>query len=137
MNPSTALRPVNASDLNFIFDTWMKTWRESKWAGTIPNHLFYDTQRKLIEDLLIRGARIVVAHEEHDHSRILGWACGETKEGKTVLHYVYTRRKDDGLTAALVDGLLGAKPGFITHKIPGKKFKAWKHLPELARRKNL
>ena len=133
------LRPAKAEDLNFVFDSWMKSWRISKYAGVIPNNMFYDVQRTLIEDLIARGARLVVAHPDGRDDVILGWACGEEKDGAAVLHYRYT--KDPflglGIEAQLLAALPGTKPGFITHNLPGKDLKAWKWVPEMARRKQL
>lgn len=133
------IRPVKATDLNFVFDSWMKQWRQSPWAGTIPNHMYYETQRTLIEDLIARGARIVVAYPEGREDVILGWACGEEKEGKTVLHYAYV--KDPflglGIQTRLVSQLPGTSPGFVTHVLPYREFSKWQHVPEMARRKTL
>jgi len=133
------IRPARAEDLNFIFDSWMKSWRVSKYAGTVPNHLFYEVQRTLIEDLLGRGADIIIAYPENHENAILGWACGEEKDGATVLHYLYI--KDPylglGIPARLISELRGSSPGFVTHKLPNKELTAWRHVPEMARRKSL
>ncbi len=117
----------------------MKSWRESKYAGTIPNHLYYNVQRTLIEDLIARGASLVVAHPDGRDDVILGWACGEEKDGAAVLHYLYVKDPFLGLGIAdqLLTGLPGTKPGFITHRLSSREWKAWKHVPEMARRKQL
>lgn len=132
-------RPVKAPDLNFVFDSWMKSWRVSKWSGTIPNHLYYETQRTLIEGLIARGAKIVIAYPEGREEVILGWACGEEKAGETVLHYLYV--KDPflglGIPERLVSQLPGTGPGHITHILPYREFSEWRHTPEMARRKIL
>jgi GNAT superfamily N-acetyltransferase len=133
------LRPAKPSDLNFIFDSWMKAWRTSKWAGVIPNHMYYEVQRTLIEDLIARGAALLVAYPEGKDDVILGWACGEEKDEATVLHFVYVKDPFLGLGIAgrLVDALPGTKPGFISHRIASKEWKEWRHVPEMARRKLL
>lgn len=122
-----------------VFDSWLKSWRTSKFAGVIPNNLYFEVQRTLIEDLINRGAKVFIAHPTDLPDVILGWACGEEKEGKTVLHYLYT--KDPFLGMGVADKLLaslpGAKPGFITHRLQGKEYKEWRHTPEIARRKSL
>lgn len=128
------VRTVRATDLSLVFDSWLKGWRTSKYAGVIPNNLYFDTQRALIEDLIARGARIVVAHPPDNDDKILGWACGEQKDNLCVLHYIYTKTD---VSRVLLDALPGAKPGFITHRLPDKEFRTWKWIPELARRKAL
>lgn len=127
------------SDIPFIFDSWMKSWRISKWAGCVPNHLFFESQRVLIEDLIARGAWILVAHPSGQLDTIIGWACAEQKDEKCVLHYLYYKDAFRGLGVAdlLLAALPGSKPGYITHKLPEKLFKEWRHTPEMARRKAL
>lgn len=133
------VRERTAEDLPMVFDSWLKSWRMSKWAGCIPNHLYFETQRVLIEDLIGRGAKITVAYPSGRPDVILGWACGEEKEGKTVLHYLYTKDPFIGLgiPALLLASLPGGQPGFITHRLPLKEVKEWRHVPEMARRKSL
>jgi hypothetical protein len=81
----------------------------------------------------------VVASPVGQTDVILGWACGEEKDGAAVAHYCYI--KDPflgfGIAERLIDALPGAKPGFLTHKLSGKEWREWRHVPELARRKAL
>ena len=122
-----------------VFDSWMKSWRVSKYAGTIPNNLYFEVQRTLIEDLISRGSQIFVAYPEGHPEIILGWICGEEKEGKSVLHYLYVKDPYLGLDIPerLLSALPGTKPGFMTHKLPSKSLRDWRHTPEMARRKVL
>lgn len=122
-----------------VFDSWLKSWRTSKWAGVIPNNLYFEVQRTLIEDLLARGCHLKIAYPEGRPDIILGWVCAEEKEGKTVLHYLYTKDPFIGLGIPdlLLAALPGAKPGFVTHKLGLKELKEWRHTPEMARRKSL
>ena len=133
------VRGYKAEDLPMVFDSWLKDWRTSKWAGCIPNNLYFETQRTLIEDLIARGAVIQIAYPSGREDIILGWACAEAKEGKTVLHYLYTKDPFLGLGVSnlLLASLPGEKPGFITHRLQGKEYKEWRHAPEIARRKSL
>lgn len=132
-------RAHKPEDLPLVFDSYLKSWRINKNAGTIPNHLFFDVQRALLEDLLGRGANLTIAYPDGREDIILGWACGEVKEGKTVLHYLYV--KDPflglGLPELLLKSLPGEQPGFVTHKQYLKETKEWRHTPEIARRKSL
>lgn len=134
----TCLRPYKPSDLSFIFDSWLNSWRVSRWAGTIPNHLYYDTQRACIEGLIHRGAQIVVLGVDTDPNFIIGWMCFELKDDVPVVHYIYI--KDPYREFAFERQLLShlpPKPGFVTHRLPYKEFSQWKHAPEIARRKSL
>jgi hypothetical protein len=132
------IRPYRPDDLDLVVDSWLNSWRTNRYAGVIPNHLYYSTQRTLIEDLIARGARIMVADAG---KTILAWACAEEKDGQTVLHYVHTKDIYIDLAreveAALIQSLPGKKPGRITHHLPRYVEAGWWHTPEMARRKSL
>lgn len=132
-------RAHRPEDLPLVFDSYLKSWRVSKFAGAIPNHLFFDVQRAALEDLLGRGASLVIAYPSGREDVILGWACAELKEDKTVLHYLYTKDPYIGLgiDEKLLSVLPGSKPGFVTHRQNIKATREWRWTPEIARRKSL
>ena len=131
------IRKAVAHDVPLILDSWLNSWRQSKYAGVIRNNDYYETQRSVIEDLIARGATLIVA----DAGRTLfGWACSELKDGLTVVHFVWVKdiylRK--GVEEALLDALPGTKPGFFTHYLHALgKNREWRWAPEMARRKTL
>ena len=132
-----SVRKAIAHDVPFIMASWLSSWRTSRYAGCIRNCDYFSITRSLIEDLIARGATLIVADAG---DTLLGWACGEVKDDQTVLHYVYV--KDPflrrGIEDRLLESLPGVKPGWFTfyqdrlEKAPG-----WKHTPEMARRKTL
>ena len=138
---SIIVREASAEDLNFIYDSWFKSWRGCKYAGVIPNNRYYDLMRETVENLVGRGAKLLVAVCA---GRLLGFVCFEhTTDGKSVVHYIYV--KDPyfkfGVGELLRDeafpGLV--EPGFMTFKSPivMKYFDDFKHCPEIARRKDI
>jgi hypothetical protein len=133
------VRRYRPSDLSLVFDTSLNSWRTSRWAGVIPNHLYYETQRETIEGLLSRGAEIWVVYPESNEDFIIAWACAEEKEGACVLHYLYVKDpyREFHPETLLLNTLPGTKPGFVTHRLPFKEMRAWIHAPEIARRKSL
>jgi hypothetical protein len=132
------IRDYEAVDLYLVFDSWLNSWRVNRHAGVIPNHKYYDLQREVIEGLIIRGAKINVA-ASFQSGASLGWVCYELKDEIPIVHYLYV--KDPYLSYPVVRTLLesvpGTKPGFITHKLPLRELREWKHAPEIARRKVL
>lgn len=137
------IRPFRAEDLDYLVDAWLNSWRTNRYAGVVPNHLYYSTHRTLIEDLIARGATIVVADTgkklKNGKAFILGFACAEEKDGICILHYTTT--KDPflrrGVEAALIEALPGRKPGRITHHLDRFTSAGWLHTPAMARRKVL
>lgn len=133
-------REAGAEDLNFIYSAWFKSWRGQPNAGTIPNHLYHDTMRVMVENLVGRGAIIKVAEA---NNRLLGFICYEfTTDKKPVVHYIYVKEvyKQYGVGELLRDDAFPKllEPGFITHKCPIvlEYFDDFTWAPEIARRKD-
>ncbi len=131
-------RPSNPNDLSYIYDTWLNTWRTNPYAGCVPNHLYFDTQRSTIASLLARGSNLRIAHLPESPELIQGWVCYEYKDSHTILHYLYTRDPymAPGIIEHFKDTCLGPK-GIVTHQQNLRPFRRWKHLPEIARRQRL
>ena len=134
-----AFREPNASDVPFLFDSWLRSWRKSPWAGCIPNNLFFPLTRSSIEQLVGRGAKFTIACLAADPEKILGWCCHELSGEDAVVHYGYC--KDCylglGILEALVAQIPGNKPGYYTHRYRqvSEACPGWRHTPEIARRK--
>jgi hypothetical protein len=133
------VRPWSADgdDPKFVYDSWLNSWRTSRYAGVVRNCDFYDTTRATIDDLIARGAVVLVAEHE---SELLGYICGEQKDGKKVVHYLFV--KDPFLRCGVEERLLaelpGVSPGWFTFaQSRFLKDRAWKHAPEMARRLSL
>lgn len=128
---------MGPDEVPFVFDSWLNDWRTSKYAGVIPNHLYYDTTRTAIEDLIARGAVVLVAEYKGE---VLAWVCGEQKGERAVLHYQYTKDafRRHGLEEKLINALPGLKPGFMTFANERLlKDRKWYWTPEIARRQKL
>lgn len=128
------VRPWHEDDVKFVYDSWLNSWRSSRYAGVVPNDLYYDTTRRAIEDLIARGAVVLVAEL---NGELLGFACGEVKDGKKVHHYTYVKDPflRQGVEERLLAALPGESPGWFTFaQSRFLKDKQWKHAPEMARR---
>jgi hypothetical protein len=140
--PSTnevAYRKARPDDIRFVFDSWLRSWRKSPWAGVIPNNVYFPLTRSVIEQLIARGAEIEVACLAADPECILGWICHEQTGPNAVVHYLYV--KDPylglGIDEALIDRIPGNKPGFYTfrYRQVAAACQGWTHAAEIARRK--
>ncbi len=108
-----------ADELNFVFDSWARSFQKSKWAGNIPNNLYDSVSRACSAEIIDRGARVVVAVEEMaDGTRnIVGYSVSEPK--KKVLHYLYVKQALRGLgigARLLADAVKGETNWRYTHK---------------------
>lgn len=138
MTETLVSRNSQAEDLSYVYDTWLNSWRSSPWAGTVPNHLYFDTQRATIAGLLARGASVRVCHFPGSPDLVQGWCCYEVKGETTVLHYIYVADPylEPAITQHFKDSVLGDR-GLVTHQQCKRTFRKWKHVPEIARRKSL
>jgi hypothetical protein len=131
------VRDAKREDVPLVFDSWMKSWRVSKYAGVISNNLFFSTTRANIEHLIARGATIKVACLESDPDCILGWVCFEHIDDNHCVHYVYV--KDPYLTKGVGETLAAQLPesGFYSYRCSQMEdfFPKYRWVPEIARRK--
>jgi hypothetical protein len=144
MGGEVLYRAATPADVPFILDSWMKSWRKSPWAGTLPNNRFFAITRESIEQLIARGSTFEVAssHTKPDH--ILGWICHELttdSEPRTVIHYLYVKDPylKSNIARTLVDRAPGRQPGYYTHRYRQVQDncsyeEGWRHAPEIARR---
>jgi hypothetical protein len=84
------IRPALEADASFIFNSWLKSFRENGIARPVSNEVYFAEQHKLIEKLLKR-CTTVIACNPTDPAQIFGWACFERVDGIFVLHYVYIK----------------------------------------------
>lgn len=85
-------RPGASEDLSFVFATWLRSYRDSPFARRVRKDTFTNRHHALIEALLDRGAVIDVATPADDPGTILGYLVRETRDGRSLLHYAYTKR---------------------------------------------
>jgi hypothetical protein len=67
------LRPAAPAELPGVYESWAGTWRRSRSAGCIPNHLFNEVTFTAITQLLQRGMRVDVLTAKAAPSVVLGW----------------------------------------------------------------
>jgi hypothetical protein len=131
------LRAATQADVAFIFNSWLKSFKNANAVRGILPPVYFEFQHKVIEALLQR-ANVQVACNPAAENEIWGYAVYETVEGVSVLHYAYVKELYRGLGVyrALVAGL--GDGGFYTHEtsaFSGLRKKAtqkWIYNPYLA-----
>ncbi len=86
-----------ADEYALIYDSWARSFKKSPWAGCIPNHLYDQVSRAAMNDILNRGARVIVAVEELETGgrRVLGYSVSEPAH--SILHWLFMKRDARGL----------------------------------------
>lgn len=92
------IRPYEARDEGFVYDTWMKSFRRSHFRGPFPTDIYYDACRRSIDRVVGPrarwGCRTLVAYSPEDAGTnfdIYGYLCVEGGFDRPLVHYVYTK----------------------------------------------
>ena len=122
--PPLALRAPTTSDVPFITNSWLESYRDRGWANRhVPNRVYFLYHHRIIEKLWkAPGVTWMVACLPSDTTFILGWLCGEMTNAGPVLHFVYVKASNRrmGVATHLVEAFRdGAPRGFITHLTSG------------------
>lgn len=143
--PDLELSTPTADEIPFIYDSWIKNWRTSRFAGCIPNNKFHGYTRDAINELVLRGAHLMVARRL---GRVLGWVCYEAREGRLVVHSAYVKsayrgypilprliEEAESRAHAEAPGFYTYRTDYLTEALAGLGKGTWSHAPEIARRK--
>lgn len=84
-------RAATQEDVGFIFNSWLKSFRNSMHAKFISNTIYYTEHHKLVERLL-KENKVVVACNPEDPNQLYGYICASEVEGFFVCHYVYVKQ---------------------------------------------
>jgi hypothetical protein len=87
------VRPAAPGDLNFILNSWCRSYRDSGFARHIPTAIYFRFQHLVVEQIIKRQeSRLLVAHPQGDTATILGWICWEGQpSGRQVVHMAYVK----------------------------------------------
>lgn len=125
MNETTSLegqirlRPATDSDVNFIFNSWLKCYRHSYNTRGCENPVYFAQHHKLLEGLCKR-ATITIACNQNDIAQIYGYIAYERIEGLLVVHFAYVKEpfRKFGVAALLAQsaGFKREDPVLYTHR---------------------
>lgn len=121
-------RLANESDISFIFNSWLKSFRETSKSVSISSVVYYANHHKMIEGLL-KKCDVTIACEQQNPAHIFGYICAEKVTGVDVIHFTYVKEsyRRLGMARLLCEaaGVDLAKPVFFTHRC--KKSGVWMH----------
>lgn len=103
-------RPAKPSDVPFVFDSWLRSFRLAHAAGPIPMDMYYPVYRRVLERLLARPGVEVLLAEFAGVDVIFGYLVHErgyrrprSDEATPLVHYCYVREssRQQGIAAGL------------------------------------
>jgi hypothetical protein len=86
----TLLRAPKAEDINFIYSSWLKSYRNSEDANRMTNEVYYGNYKKTIEGILLNSRAIITCNPE-DIDQVYGYVVYQNYNNITILHYAYTK----------------------------------------------
>lgn len=96
MDGSIIIREFRLEDRAFVYNSWLKSYRDSAFANEIAADIYFKWHAELIQRILDK-AKIFIAAASEDSDVILGYLVTERKSGKNIVHYVYVKRAFNGL----------------------------------------
>lgn len=84
------VRDALPEDLNFIFNSWLVSYKHSRNNLNIAHPFYYQGQHKVCERIL-RQAHTLVLADKNINDNIFGYVIYEFVDGVYVLHYAYTK----------------------------------------------
>ena len=134
------LRPMQESDYIFVLSNYQKSFRNSEFAGVIRNNKYYSVMKNTLDDLLMRGSKVLLACDKLDPDNLVGFILYEPTGIVPVVHYLFVKPDFRGNHIAkwLLSTVTDNNIYLYTHKTSYiKKFRKGFFSPVIARRKNL
>lgn len=95
------IRKANEEDIPFIFNSWLKSYRNSKFAKSITSTIYFTEHHKIIQSIVTKN-EVLIACNNEDPSQVYGYCCAGFTEGFFTLHYIYVKHSFRGLGIAKV-----------------------------------
>ncbi len=119
------IRNARQQDMDRVVRQWLTSFRNSPWAGPIPNNLYFSVYSETIRQLLTRGAKVLVACNADKPDHLVGFVCTEHTPRDNILHYVFIRPmyRENGIASLLLEtaGIPKGSPYVYTFKHLGIK----------------
>lgn len=84
------LRDANSEDVGFVFNSWLRSYRNAQMVRGVSNTIYYNEHHKILERI-VKTARVIIACDPEDSTKIYGYACAEFIDSIFVIHYVYVK----------------------------------------------
>lgn len=86
-----ALREATSEDVNFIFSSWLKSYRSSDFAKCITDTIYFEYHHDVIENL-IATSQVIVACDKKKPHEIYGYMVAQVVDNIFTIHYTYVKQ---------------------------------------------
>lgn len=115
-------RDMTPEDANFIYNSWLKSYRDSYAVQGVGNGLYYEYHHDLAKDLMVHSVENggqLIACDPEDPSVIYGYVVYSRINSNPCIHYIYVKHpfRKFGLAQAFIDRVWKDKrnPCVFTH----------------------
>ena len=113
------VRAATHDDDSFIFNSWLKSYRNSEFAKDMVNDVYFSNHKAIIQKLLESDSTVcTLLVNPDDYMHYYGYVCYTLLPSSKILHYVYVKYnyRKFGLAKRLLNAVLvDDKPNIITH----------------------
>ncbi len=120
------LRAGDLKDVSFIFNSWLKSYRDAPAVKSVPNTIYYAEHHAVIERIFASaGLVLLIACDQNHPEQIFGYAVGERRPEGLMLHWTYVKYpfRKFGIGRALIEAMLTTNveslPVFYSHSPKG------------------
>lgn len=86
------IRAATMDDVSFIFNSWLKSYRDAPAVRSVPNTIYYAEHHATIEKIFASaGLVLLIACAVEEPSQIFGYAVGERKVDCLAIHWIYCK----------------------------------------------
>jgi hypothetical protein len=85
-----SVRHASEEDVNFLFHSWLRSYRDSSFAKDVSTDHYYSSHKRLVSGLLAR-CQVYVACNPTDVEQIYGFMAWERIADVLVVHYAYVK----------------------------------------------
>jgi GNAT superfamily N-acetyltransferase len=87
------IRPAEEGDTALLFNSWLRSYRDSPRVNGTPSALYYRYHHPLVTRVLARPeSSVLCAVDPRKPDRIHGWLCFEWAGSVLVVHYLYVKQ---------------------------------------------
>ena len=120
IDSALTLRPYTETDLDFIFSSWLSSFKSSHYAGPVPDNVYWKLYQHVLEEIFKRpGFEVTVVCNKDYPDQIVAYLAWEPG----IVHYVYVKQpfRQKGIAAYTLMATVGSKFQF-TFKTAKSRF---------------
>ena len=112
-------RKAVEADFDFIYSSWLKSYRNSEATKHLTNAVFFHHHKAIVKNILeSKNTETLIICSDKDDDQLYGYIVVETIYSEIVLHYVYVKynfRKLKLISDLCKSTNILDKVNFITH----------------------